>query len=148
MTIREATLEDQAVVLELARAFFRSSSYAEFEGPPAQLEAVFNLVLEHGVVFLAEVDGDVAGMIALAAIPHLFTGTLYADEVAWFVRPAHRGSSAAARLLDAAEKWCRQRRLFSLRMVQPASSPAVARFYQRRGYEALETAWLKRFDVK
>ena len=146
MIIREATIADQEAFVDLGLAFMRSGLYPHHETNRAQLTAVFCLVLEHGVFYIAEDDHGVAGGIALAAVPIIWSGERYADELLWFVYPARRGSSAAARLLDAAEKWCRQRRLFSLRMVQPASSPAVARLYQRRGYEALETAWLKRFE--
>jgi GNAT superfamily N-acetyltransferase len=145
VTIREATLEDQVVVLELARQFLATTSYHAFAGPPEQLEVVFTLVRQHGVVFLAEDAEGVAGMIALAAVPHLFTGTRYAEEIAWFVRPDRRGSSAATRLLAAAEEWARHQGLWCLKMGAPSDEPSVGRLYERRGYQAVETSFMKRW---
>lgn len=143
--IREATQEDRELVLELARWFMRTSSYSQFQGPPAQLEQLFLLVLEHGVIYVSEDQGgELDGFIALVAVPHPFNGEFYAEEVAWFVRPDRRGGSTGPRLLAAAEEWTRQKDLFALKMSAPVDTPTVGRFYQRSGYEAIETAYMKR----
>ena len=145
MIIREATADDEAAVVGMALAFLRSSSYAEFEGPPEQLKTLFRALLSIGVVFLAEDGGEPIGMLALAAVPHVLTGQLYGDEVAWWVRPDSRGGPAGLRLLRAAEQWAGQRQLMCLRMVQPADEPAVGRLYQRRGYRVVEVSYHKRW---
>lgn len=145
MNIREACADDVAAIVDLGQRFLRSSCYAEYEGPREQLEHVVDVVLANGVVFLAEDDGGPFGMLMLVVVPHIFTGLPYAEELAWWVAPSHRGSSAALRLLDRAEQWARQRKLLCLRMVQPADEPAVGRLYQRRGYRALEVSYHKRW---
>lgn len=144
MTVRKATVEDLETVLDLAHEFFVSSQYAEFEGDRGRLAGVFTQVLELGVIFLAEDDSGVAGFLVLVAIPHLFSGTHYAEELAWFVRPRARGSSAAWRLMAAGQEWCRQRQLSSWRMVAPTDSPTVGELYRRLGFSEFEVTFIKR----
>lgn len=145
MTVRKATLEDLPVVLELAHEFFVSSQYAEYEAKPERLEELFTFVLDKGIVLLAEDQAGVAGFLVLVPVPNLFTGELYAEELAWFVRPRARGSRAALRLMDAGALWCRQSSLASWRMVAPTDSPTVASYYRRLGFSEVETTFIKRF---
>jgi GNAT superfamily N-acetyltransferase len=81
-------------------------------------------------------------MLALAAVPHPVSGQDYAEELAWWVEPAHRGSSIGPRLLAAAEAWCVQNKLGVLKMVAPAASD-VGAFYVRRGYTLVESVYQK-----
>jgi GNAT superfamily N-acetyltransferase len=95
-----------------------------------------------GTILVAEVDGRVVGMICLALVPHLLTGQLYVDEVAWWVDPAHRGGTAGPRLLKAAEQWAVQNHANLIRMVAPCGSDA-GRYYRRCGYKEVETTFSK-----
>lgn len=145
MKVREATVDDFAVCLELARCFLRTSSYREIPATDGGLADLFATVLSIGVVFLAEDHRGAVGMIALVQVRHPFSNTEYAEELAWFVHPDCRGGTAAGRLLRAAEEWTRQRNLWCLRMVAPTDQPGVAEFYELSGYQALETSYMKRF---
>ena len=144
MTIREATAADEADVLRLARAFLDSGIFPFLAAAPdEQLRALFALVRAQGAVFLA--GNPPVGFLVLYLGPHPITGELMADELAWWVMPGDRGSSAAARLLATAENWARARHASCLRMVAPVGSPAVGRLYTRRGYQAVETSYMLRF---
>jgi GNAT superfamily N-acetyltransferase len=88
------------------------------------------------------VGGQLAGGIAVVELPNLITGDLYAEEVAWWVEPNRRGLRLGPQLIAVAEEWATTRGLRSIKMVAPIPSQ-VGRYYERRGYVALETAYLK-----
>ena len=58
--------------------------------------------------------------------------------------PEARNGSIGPRLLASLHKWAAAKRLCFVKMVAPADTPDVADFYKTLGYEALETAFLKR----
>lgn len=147
--IREATLLDQPELLVMARHFVEQTAYARLFG--FNEDAVKHLivtVLEHGAILVAEFEDPagpirpLVGMLALCAFPHPIAGEPYADEVCWWVEPDHRHGLGPA-LLGAAEEWIRHHGVDLVKMVAPAGSN-IGRFYERAGYSALETAYVKR----
>jgi len=145
MTIRPATRDDGTRVIEMALRFLEETPYGvTLSGAtPSSLAAVFEAVLELGVIFVAEsCCGRLDGFLAIAALRHPLTGRLYADEIAWWVEPEARRGTVGARLLAEAEAWARARQLGLVKMAAPAGSH-VGRFYERMGYQAVETAYQK-----
>jgi GNAT superfamily N-acetyltransferase len=146
LTIREATLDDLDRIVELAARFIGQGPYAALlllAPNRPHLERLVQIILEHGVVLVGEVDGTIEGMLALTALPHPTTGEPFGDELAWWVNPEVRASRLGPRLLQAAETWCQARGLPWLKMIAPAGT-SVGRYYERHGYAPLETAYLKR----
>lgn len=146
MNIRRATLEDQPELRAMAKHFIEQSVFKDWI--PINEEAIADLVvaiLEHGAGFVADVDGRAVGMIGLVAGPHLISRELYAEEICWWMEPAHRHGTAGPRLLRAAEEWARQNGCQCLKMVAPTTS-SVGAFYKRIGFTELETAYLKRLS--
>lgn len=143
MIIREATLEDVPAAARMGVHFLAGTRYRVFASSEAALSALIHLVLEHGVGFVAEVDGTLVGMLGLLVGPHPLTGERYADEVCWWTEPGARGLGAGPRLLKAAEEWSLHAELDMIKMVAPEGTD-VGRFYLRHGYEAVETAYMKR----
>jgi len=146
MTIRMAEATDVERLVELALEFLSSTpAYAWMRrSPPAVANLVIALLeLDRAAIIVAELDRVIIGGIALLASPHPTSGELWAEEVAWFVDPAHRGRRLVGpRLLVAAEDWALQKGVIMLKMVEPLPG-TVGRFYQHQGYRALETAWVK-----
>jgi GNAT superfamily N-acetyltransferase len=144
--IRQATAADQDRLVEMAIRFIGETRYKDVVViNPAQLEALVGRVLDLGVIFVADVyDGYLVGMLALVALTHPISAEPYADELAWWVEPAYRRGTIGLALLDAGEHWARTHGLAAIKMVAPAGASAVERCYQRRGYEAVETAYQKR----
>lgn len=142
-TIREATPADKLRLLEMSTQFIQTTTYKLFFDVDF-LERLVDELLAHHVVFVAERDGRVIGLLALAVVPHILTGKMYADEVAWWVDPEHRSSSAGPRLIHHMEGWIRRKHLHMVRMLAPADS-SVGAFYQKCGYQVVETAWIKVF---
>lgn len=144
MTIRPATHADTDRLVELGARFLAGTAYGQLVAfVPTQLRALIAHVLRLGVVFVAEVDGRLEGLLAIVALEHPMSGERYAEELAWWVEPAFRGSSIGPRLLRAGESWTRENGLAMLKMVAPADTD-VGAFYARRGYVAIETSWVKR----
>jgi GNAT superfamily N-acetyltransferase len=146
VTVREATVEDTPVLVAMAVRFLRESLYGDlFQPNPARLGLLVGMCLQGGVIFVAETahEGPV-GMVALVALEEPFSGTRYADEVAWWVEPAHRESLVGPRLLMEARNWTRAQSLAFLKMVAPADKPRVGAFYSRLGFQAVETAYIER----
>jgi GNAT superfamily N-acetyltransferase len=143
--IREATDADTDRLVEMAVAFIAESRYAEVIATnPGKLAALVARLLSIGTVIVAAVGAELVGMIAIARVESLFGGRDYADEVAWWVEPEHRHGRIGPRLLFAAEAWAVAQDLGSIRMVAPSGSD-VGAFYERNGYEAIETTYLRRF---
>lgn len=153
--IREATAADTPRLVEMTTHFLQSTRYgALFRADPVFIGKLIDLVLEHGVILVAEIDSvephweqggrfkPIIGMIALTALPHLLTGIPYGDEQAWWVEPEHRAGMVGPRLMQAAERWCRENGLNMVKMIAPEGSD-VGKFYTRQGYEAVETAFVK-----
>jgi len=133
----------------MATRFIRETPYSWMTVAPGTLELLVDTVFELGTILLAEfehIDEDhpvVAGMIALLALEHPITGETYCEELVWWVEPEYRSSSIGPRLLVAGEAWARKKALPMVKMVSPAGSH-VGAFYLRRGYVAVETAYMKR----
>ena len=160
--IRQATAADISRLVEMTTRFILTTRYREWldAAMPERIAAFVALVLEHGVIFVAdrvpEVPGpewqqgagsrhELVGMIALLVFEHPLTGRLMAEEVAWWVEPEHRNSTVGPRLLHHMERWSVQKRLHMVKMVAPTDS-SVGDFYQKQGYQAIETHWLRVFD--
>jgi GNAT superfamily N-acetyltransferase len=147
VVIREATLDDLPRLLELAERFHASTIYASLvPWAPAAVEALMVAVIAQqnsiiGVVFVAELDGRIEGMLGLVALPHPMSGQLCAEELAWWVEPEHRKGTIGPRLLVTGIDWCRQKMARVLKLVAPAGS-TVGTFYRRWGAVEVETAYL------
>jgi GNAT superfamily N-acetyltransferase len=142
MTVRRATGEDRGAVLSMAWRFLEESQYRGLvTGSVAHLEKLIDVLLEGGVIFVAEEAADVVGMIAGVTQTHPITGEVTATEFAWWVEPEFRGSSAGGRLLKAFEGWARFQRASVIQMIAPAGAGELEQFYERRGYEEVETTF-------
>jgi GNAT superfamily N-acetyltransferase len=143
--IRPATIEDVHGIARMGLNFLAATRYHVFASSEASLSGLIHLVLEHGAAFVAEDGPTLVGMIGLIAGPHPLTGEPYADEVCWWVEPGERARGVGPRLLQAAETWAETNGLDMLKMAAPEGSD-VGRFYILKGYEAVETIYMKRFS--
>lgn len=171
--IREATADDVEAIVTMGLRFLLSPAYRHICTPePVALVNVVNILLERGVIFVADlaavvpgvcvdIDGqrwhpaggcaackpNLVGMICILVAGHPFTGQLYGDEVAWWVEPEYRTGRIGYNLLRTAEDWSRQNGLSVLKMVAPAGSPEVGTFYERVGFTLVESAYQKQLTV-
>ena len=148
MPIRHATLADTPALVAMAARFLATSPYgALLPTTPTQIERLVTVVRDAGTILLAEVDGQAVGLLALLAADHPLNGRPYAEELAWWVEPEHRGGHLGAALLAEAEAWAAAQGLGLLKMVAPEPVDGLGAFYEARGYRPLERAYVKALPV-
>jgi RimJ/RimL family protein N-acetyltransferase len=81
--------------------------------------------------------GVLIGMVG----PSLLGPFKVAQEVAWWVDPAHRGGSVG--MLRAYEEWAISKGVFAIEVKSLAMFPQVEALYARAGYSRLETSWVR-----
>jgi GNAT superfamily N-acetyltransferase len=87
-------------------------------------------VLEHETVFVAEVDGDVAGYVAC-----IRSGiAIKVDQL--FVSPGHEGQGVGTQLLEYVEGYAISEAAATLQVVVEPENARARRFYQGRGFVA------------
>jgi L-amino acid N-acyltransferase YncA len=146
MIVRKATAEDLPAILAMSRKFYATTSYAALT--PMSDDTVIALALmmmDTGVLLVAEVDGVVVGMVALMVLPFLFNHAIKtAHEVAWWVDPVERASGAGIALMRALERECRAAGCKAIQMICLPNSPdGAAAVYRRLGYAHTESCWTK-----
>lgn len=145
MTIREAEPGDALAIVSMVGDFLKHTTYGKLLpfNPDAVADLVAAVIGGAGVVLVAEIEGRLVGMMAIAALKHPVSDEWMGEELAWWVSPDHRHGSIGPKLLGRGEDWARQKGLCMLKMVAPAES-VVGMFYERRGYVPIETAYAKR----
>lgn len=154
MTVRPAVMFDRTAIVRMGCRFIAESSYRGqlYPNPEAQARLAEYLI-GHGGMFVADVAGELVGMLGLIAVPLPSSGEIAITECAWWVEPEWRRSSAAGRLFYAGEKWAAQQARalgldsIAIQMIAPFGSRDVEEIYRRRGYLPLETTFQKRLQV-
>lgn len=144
MTVREAVDDDVPTIVRMGQRFARMVYGDKLGDNPAQIAALAQQLMTSadGAVFVAEKGGTVVGMIGLLAYAHPMSGERIATEMAWWVEPEHRG--IGMRLLRRAETWATEQHARVFQMIAPTVD--VARFYERVGFDKVETTYQRRLS--
>lgn len=114
--------------LEMARAFFEHTGRrGEFN--ETSVKAMLDYLDGHGILIVSE-----TGMIGGTVLPLWVTGEIIAQEMFWW---------GDAGLLGKFESRARQMGATAIHMM--ALNDRVCRHYSKRGYEKLETVFVKEF---
>lgn len=108
--IREATIEDLDRLVVLGRCMHRESerfSQLAFDADRLRNTLRSAIESEHAFTWVAERGGVVVGGMFAMLTPHWFSADLTSCDLALFMLPEHRGTMAAARLLNAYGTWAR-----------------------------------------
>ena len=146
MNIRQATEADLPACIAMAARFYAGTSYAEFaEFCPASVERMGRMILDTGVMLVAEADGGLVGMVGVLVAPFMFNASITtAHEVMWWVDPESQGAGVGAALLAGVIGACRARGATALQMVTLATSPPqAAALYARAGFTLSETSFTR-----
>lgn len=81
------------------------------------------------------------GVLLAMCGPSLMGPFTVAQEVVWWVDPAHRGNSVG--MLREFEQWATLRGVFAIEVKSLAKFPEVEKLYERVGYARLETSWVR-----
>jgi GNAT superfamily N-acetyltransferase len=107
-------------------------------------EILTHILAGRGVIFVAEIDGHANGMLVAVKNTNVWDpNILVMNELAYWVEPEHRGSTAGYRLLDAYMKHCeemiKQKQVRFYTISKMVNSPDLK--YERFGFEKLEEMW-------
>ena len=133
-------------VLRMGERFYRSSHYSGWADFCRESSSkLVQMVIDTGVLMIAEQDGQDVGMVGLVVAPFMFNNDkLGAYEVFWWVEPEARGGMTAWRLLRSIEQVCAEMGVTSIQMVVLSDSPErAAKMYERAGYVHSETSFTK-----
>jgi hypothetical protein len=100
--IRSADYKDTKIVVELFQKFMQETSYSQAKSAAANREHLSKLAwasLQHGNIWLAEVDHKPAGLLAAICEPNMWSPrTMQMREICWYVLPEHRSGTIGGRL--------------------------------------------------
>lgn len=146
-TIRIAVIGDIPAMLALGESFLAESPYGEtVKAAPADLATALDALLLSGVVFVAEQDGVLTGVIAgIVTNPWFSSKVKIATEVGWFVAKDKRGGMTATRLLKAFEQWAEASGADSIGFgdLDGPYAKRLEKFYAVRGYRLTERQYYK-----
>lgn len=138
--IRDYVMTDFARLLELGHAMWKASpEFSRFSFDPERLVPISEACLFNDDMhcFVAEADGQVVGFFVGGVTEFFFSQDRYAFDLALFVSPDRRGTTAAIRLVAAATEWARARGAKQLRFgAATGINPAAAeRFFLGLGFK-------------
>jgi GNAT superfamily N-acetyltransferase len=147
MTVRAAVAADKIRVVRLLKDAHAAGGLPAILGLPfsaPHASALFDQQSSHAdrLCLIYDVAGTPQGVLMASAQDHPFVGIRYSAEVAWWIDPDHRGMSAS-RMLAAYEQWATERGCTVAGIVALRSAPRAGLIYERRGYTAAETHFLK-----
>jgi ribosomal protein S18 acetylase RimI-like enzyme len=146
VTVRRATLGDLPIIVELRIALLRENAdhpvYGQLRGDARdRAYDVFGAQLHstQEVMFLAERDGEVVGILRCVDTPNspLLDPARYCYVSSVYVRPQARRRGVLKALLRRATDWCRERGLDEMRLHNvPGGSAGAA--WSAEGFTVME----------
>lgn len=106
--VRRANLEELHEIVELGQIMHAESPrFSRYPFLPERLlETLVRLhAMKHACVFVAREKDDLVGFFFGVAFPHYACDFIQASDMALFVHPEYRGSTAAIRLVREFVKW-------------------------------------------
>jgi len=143
--IRKMEERDKDAVIKLAVEFgeerlnTEGREYIDKEAASAQFDQFIRL--DNVVAYVADVDGEVVGMIVLFVSPLVFGSRLIAQEVVWYVKKTHR--TVGVRLLKYIENLMKNKGCQDIMMVG-LDGDRSCEFYERFGYKPFQHSYMKR----
>lgn len=143
MRVRDATDEDLDAVLAMA-ADFCAAAGENYERAHTLVQIAG--IRHAGFLLVAENGGNVVGMLGAVAGPGLCSPDPKMHEVCLWTVPGHRQGHALLQLLGEFDRRAQAAGVSGAQLSSLASSPpALARIYQRMGYEPTDSSFIKRF---
>lgn len=105
--IRPATHEDIPRIVELGRILHAESSYSSIPYIDEKVIATMRNVIDTGVIFVAEFDGEVVGGLAGGMAEQWFSNERTAFDYSFFIHPEFRRGAIAVRLMTAFCEWAK-----------------------------------------
>ena len=99
-----------------------------------------------GVIVVAEEDGERIGMLLGMVTPHFFGNDLQASELVVYVKPEHRGGTAATRMIRLFEQRAMELGATEIHLgvSTEVNADRTAQLYERMGYARTGHSLMKR----
>ncbi len=144
--IRKAELTDAENIINLVYPFYHLTEYPEFaEFDRPSVKDITVSLIEHGIVFIAVVDGTIVGVIGCAVIPFMFNyNILTCCEVIFWLNPEHQKTGLGAKMIHYTEVLAKSRGIKRFVMVHLKNSPPqAAKLYEAVGFSPSEICYSK-----
>ena len=147
MPVRLATHDDIDAIAATGAVFISRTWYGRFVNPSADdLRNALKIILQHGCIWVAEIDGVVCGFLSAVMQPLWFSPcNRVALETVWWMDPAHRGRPEGVRLLLEFERWAKAEGTQAICMsdIVLEGESAAERILARLGYQVTERTFVK-----
>ena len=144
--IRYANASDRDAVIAMGRRFYASIPISKtLPHTEDALHYLFHVMLNDGVLLIAEDENGPCGVAGLVLIPYTFNPEMkVASEILWWVNPESQGSGIGKQLLEAIEPACKTEGADLILMIHLKDSPPQAKaLYERMGYQYQESSYIK-----
>lgn len=140
MEVSFATVHHRDRVVTLLRESHAAAGFT-FPFQAAYADQLFQQHMASPKACVLVAGNPARGVLMAVAFDHPFGAGRIAKETVWFVTPDARGRGAI-KMLDAYEVWARSVGCVSVGMASLTTND-VSRIYERRGYSAVETHFMK-----
>ena len=144
--IRNAQPEDLESLTALLRELFSiEADFAVDAGRQRRgLALMLDGCLKHRCVKVAEMDGDVVGMVTAQLLISTAEGGVVALVEDMVVDSRHRGRGIGRQLMDAIESWSRERGASRLQLLADRTNFSALDFYDKIGWRPTRMICLRR----
>lgn len=151
MTFAVRLLDENSIpaYVDMLAAFHATCPVSELiPFDPEGTAAFLRSAIENGnfLAVYAEVDGEPVGVASAAIYPMYFNpNELAAQEMWWWINPAHRGGGAARGMFKTLENWAKTNGATALFMValHDSNVDRMGKLYARSGYKPMERTFVK-----
>ena len=150
ITITTATQKDDDAIIKLLKRFAQEQPFSKLKLEAEQyndhhVRKVLYNVRAQGVVLLAHIDSEIAGIFMAVKTPDLWVPNIkILAELIWWVNPEHRESSAGLRLLKEytkiGEQLVKKGEISTFTMTLLENSPISN--LEKRGWNPVETNYV------
>lgn len=147
--IRQANKFDISQIVEMLKEY-RNAAPLEILKQANNQEYIeqflMALIVGNGFILVAEKENKLIGMLIAGILPNIWNPKVnQCSEIAYWVKPEHRGSTAGYRLIKEYIKECdnlfKSGRIQISTISKMVNSPDLK--YQKFGFEKLEETWIK-----
>lgn len=143
--VRNGNTGDLDAVVRMAEEFWRHTRY-DVPFDPVHVRVMAALALDHGLLAILELDGQIEGFTAGVKGPLLGNASvLSGSEIAWWVNPDARKGRNGIALMQHIEKMARDQgvRYWNMIVMESCMPEVGAAIYERLGYEKSETSYTR-----
>lgn len=148
----KAKMVDEDKLHDILAAGLKESPWGRWPVNNAFIRMMINVFFNHidanRCVFVCAVGNKPVGLIAATIDSNPAVGTRTAQELVWYVDPAHRRSNIATELIDLYEDWAREKKctLCSLCHYMNETGDVCAKLYLKKGYAPIELNYIKELE--